>query len=168
MKVTTIAILLAILSVSVSCHYEKSQSGSKIVSPDLKTITVYSTSFGTDQRIAMTDTVDFTKAVQPLETEISVFVNTHKTFQTFLGIGGAITDASAETFAKLSDDKKRELIDAYYDKTTGIGYTMARTNIHSCDFSSASYTYIAEGDKDLNTFSIDHDKTFRIPLIKLA
>jgi len=105
MKGTTIAILLAVLSVSVSCLNEKSQPGSKTVSPDLKTITVYSTSFGTDQRIAVTDTVDFTKAVQPLETEISVFVNTHKTFQTFLGIGGAITDASAETFYKLPDKK---------------------------------------------------------------
>ena len=43
-----------------------------------------------------------------------------------------------------------------------------RTNIHSCDFSSESYTYIEEGDKDLKTFSIDHDKKYRIPLIKKA
>ena len=57
---------------------------------------------------------------------------------------------------------------AYYDRTTGIGYTLARTTIHSSDFSSGSYTYVKEGDKELKTFSIEHDKLFRIPLIKQA
>ena len=32
-----------------------------------------------------------------------------KTFQTFLGIGGALTDASAETFYKLPRDKQQEI-----------------------------------------------------------
>ncbi len=40
--------------------------------------------------------------------------------------------------------------------------------IHSCDFSSGSFTYIEEGDKDLKTFIIDHDQTYRIPMIKKA
>jgi len=59
------------------------------------------------------------------------------------------------------------LLEAYYSKN-GISYSLMRTNIHSCDFSSESYTYIEEGDKDLKTFSIDHDKKYRIPLIKKA
>ena len=60
------------------------------------------------------------------------------------------------------------MLTAYYDKVNGIGYTLARTNIHSCDFSSASYTYVKDGDKELKTFNIDHDRQFRIPLIKQA
>ena len=68
-------------------------------------------------------------------------------------------------FAKLSKDKQQELLNAYYDKDKGIGYTLARTNIHSCDFSSGSYTYVSDEDKNLNSFSIQHDKQFRIPLI---
>src|SRR5512133_431863 len=168
MKGTNLAILLAVLSLSVSCQNEKPQPAAKTISSDFKSVTVYSTAYGTDQRITVTDKIDFTKAIQPLETEISVFVNPAVTFQTLLGIGGAITDASAETFYKLPEDKQKELIKAYYDKTEGIGYTMARTNIHSCDFSSGSYTYIDEGDKELKTFSIEHDKAFRIPLIKRA
>jgi len=83
-------------------------------------------------------------------------------------MGGAITDAAVETFAKIPKDKQQELLTAYFDTKSGIGYTFARTNIHSCDFSSGSYTYIAEGDKELKTFSIDHDKQFRIPFIKQA
>jgi len=43
---------------------------------------------------------------------------------------------------------------AYYSTDRGIGYTLGRTNIHSCDFSSESYTYVDEGDKDLKSFSI--------------
>ena len=85
-----------------------------------------------------------------------------------MGIGGAITDASAEVFAALSPKKQQEFLDSYYSKSKGIGYTLARTNIHSCDFSSSSYTYVSEGDAELNSFSIAHDNTFRIPLLKKA
>ena len=85
-----------------------------------------------------------------------------------MGIGGAITDASAEVFAALSPKKQQEFLDSYYSKSKGIGYTLARTNIHSCDFSSESYTYVPEGDAELNSFSVAHDKKFRIPLIKKA
>jgi glucosylceramidase len=85
-------------------------------------------------------------------------------FQTFLGIGGALTDASAETFAKLPKQKQREFIDAHFDEQRGIGYKLARTNIHSCDFSSGSYTYVDEGDKELKSFSVAHDKQYRIAI----
>ena len=50
----------------------------------------------------------------------------------------------------------------------GIGYTLARTQIQSCDFSSGSYSYVADNDVSLSTFSVDHDKQYRIPLIKAA
>jgi glucosylceramidase len=102
-----------------------------------------------------------------LETELSIFVNPNKTFQTLVGIGGAITDASAEVFAHLSPVKQVELLQAYY-ASDGIGYSLLRTTIHSCDFSKESYTYIKEGDKGLSSFSIAHDKEFRIPMIKRA
>lgn len=133
-----------------------------------KTVTVYTTAENTKLRLAETTKLQFTEKRQPTEGEISIFVNPNKKNQTFLGIGGAITDSSAEVFAKLSPAKQQEFLQAYYSKDKGIGYTLARTNIHSCDFSSASYTYVKEGDKELKTFSIEHDKEFRIPLIKKA
>jgi glucosylceramidase len=129
---------------------------------------VFTTAQDTQQRLSPTDTVTFKPMGQPLETQICVFVDPAKTFQTVLGIGGALTDASAEVFAKLPAPKQREFLNAYFDRNSGIGYTLARTNIHSCDFSSGSYTYVDEGDKELKSFSINHDKQFRIPLIKQA
>lgn len=133
-----------------------------------RSVTVYTTAESTKLRLTQTDNLQFTDLKQPLETQLCVFVNPTKTFQTYLGIGGAITDASAEVFAKLTKENQQEFLNAYYDKEKGIGYSIIRTNIHSCDFSSGSYTYIADGDSALNTFNIDHDKEYRIPLIKKA
>lgn len=131
-------------------------------------VVVYTTAEKTDYRITATDTPSFKPYGQPPETQVCVFVDPSKTYQTLLGIGGAITDASAETFAKVPADKQREILEAYFDPHKGIGYTLARTNIHSCDFSSGSYTYVAEGDRELKSFSVEHDRRFRIPFIKRA
>lgn len=133
-----------------------------------RTIAVYTTAKDTDLRLSPSGTLTFRDASQPLETQTSIFVDPSKTFQTIVGIGGALTDASAEVFAKLPEASQQEFLTAYYDKQKGIGYTLARTNINSCDFSSDSYTYINEGDKDLKTFSIKHDKQFKIPFIQAA
>lgn len=133
-----------------------------------KTVKVYVTEKGSDNRITNTETLHFEDKPQPVETEVAVFVDPAKKFQTMLGIGGALTDASAETFYKLPKDKQKEFLTAYYDKTNGIGYTFGRTNIQSCDFSSDSYSYIKDGDAALKTFDISHDKKYRIPFIKEA
>ncbi|MGL1958266.1 MAG: glucosylceramidase [Colwellia sp.] len=132
------------------------------------TIEVYTTAKDTDKRLTLTDKVTFKQSIQPTEGQVSIFVNPNKRFQKILGIGGAITDASAEVFAKLPTDKQEEMLKAYYDPKEGIGYTLARTTIHSSDFGSGSHTYIKEGDKSLASFNIDHDREFRIPLIKSA
>jgi glucosylceramidase len=145
-----------------------SPAAAKPFSVENKQVKVYTTAEKSDLRITANSTAEFKQMGQPLETQICVFVDPSKTYQTFLGIGGAVTDAAAETFAKLPPDKQQEILTAYYDAEKGIGYNLARTNIHSCDFSSGSYTYIDEGDKDLKTFNVNHDKQFRIPLIKKA
>ncbi len=133
-----------------------------------KQIIVYTTADSTNYRLTVTDTLKFKELIQPVETQICVFTNPDKTFQTFLGIGGALTDASAETFSKMPEAKQAELLQAYFDTKKGIGYTLARTSINSCDFSSGSYTYVTEGDKELKSFKIDHDLQYRIPFIKKA
>lgn len=161
-------LLVCFLIALASCTPNKSAIKSVTFSAANKLVTVYSSADSTNLRLTKTDSLLFSDLEQALENQIYVFVNPDKTFQTFLGIGGAITDASAEVFAKLPQNKQDELIKAYYSKVDGIGYTLARTNIHSCDFSSDSYTYVAEGDKDLKSFNIEHDKKFRIPLIKKA
>ena len=133
-----------------------------------KKVIVFTTADSNNLKLTLTDTLSFKNLTQPKETQVCIFVDPSKTFQSFLGIGAALTDASAETFAKLPKAKQQEFMLAYYNVNKGIGYTLARTTIHSSDFSSDSYTYISEGDKDLKSFNVEHDKQFRIPFIKQA
>lgn len=133
-----------------------------------KQVLVYTTADSTSYRLTLTDTLQFTDMGQPLETQPCIFVDPSHSFQTMLGIGGALTDASAETFARLPKDKQTEFLQAYYNTEKGIGYSMARTNIASCDFSSGSYGYIKEGDTALASFSVAHDEQYRIPFIQQA
>jgi glucosylceramidase len=129
---------------------------------------VHTTAAGTELRLTPGDTLAFAPTAPTSEGEIYVFVDPTKRFQPLLGIGGALTDASAETFFKLPAARQAELMEAYYDTERGIGYTLARTNINSCDFSSGSYTYVEEGDGALETFDIAPDLEHKIPLIRRA
>src|SRR5947209_7408576 len=157
------ALVLAKSQLSRAAHTQPSETSEPLEIEgriEGREIAVYTTADKTNYRLSATDTVIFKHLGQPLETQICVFVDTARKFQTILGIGGALTDASAETFAKLPQAKQQEILKAYFDVRTGIGYTLARTNIHSCDFSSGSYTYVDEGDQELRSFSINHDKQF--------
>jgi glucosylceramidase len=166
MKTTLSMVLLIVAAISIQAQPKPKASASS-TSVKIKTVKVYTTD-SSKYRLALTDNLKFTDLPQPLETDICIFVDPTKKYQTMLGIGGALTDASAETYAKLPKDQQQELMRAYYDKEKGIGYTLARTNMNSCDFSSDTYTYVAENDKALNTFDIKHDQQFRIPFIKDA
>ena len=132
-----------------------------------KKLQVYTTAKATELRLTKTSEQTFKNKVQPLEIEVAIFVNPKKTFQEYLGIGGAITDASSEVFSKLNDEQQNRLLESLYGKD-GIGYNIIRTSIHSSDFGLGSHTYIEEGDAELKTFSIEKDKIKRLPFIKKA
>ena len=130
-------------------------------------VRVYTTESQSNIKLAKSNTVlSFSSIQQPKEIHSGIFVNPKVTFQTFVGIGAALTDAAAETFYKLDKDQQELFLESYFSRDKGIGYTLARTIIHSCDFSSESYTYIEEGDESLETFSIERDLKYRIPFTK--
>ncbi|HEV7332275.1 MAG TPA: glycoside hydrolase family 30 protein [Flavisolibacter sp.] len=145
-----------------------SQSAAISHSVNNNAVKIYTTANNTDYRLSAAGTVTFGNPEPLAERFAYVFIDDRHSFQTMLGIGGAITDASAETFAKLPPAKQQELLKAYFDAKDGIGYTLARTNINSCDFSSGSYTYVADGDKSLKSFSIQPDEQYKMPLIRKA
>ncbi|MDG1038434.1 MAG: glycoside hydrolase family 30 protein [Polaribacter sp.] len=128
---------------------------------------IFTTAKDTNLKLTKTKDGVFSEKVQTLETELAVFVNPKKTFQEYLGIGGAITDASSEVFATLNKEQQEEFLQAYFGKN-GINYNIIRTSIHSSDFGLGSHTYVDEGDAALKTFSIEKDKEKRIPFIKRA
>lgn len=154
----------------MACNTQPSQdAANSAFNTDGKQVQAYTTADSTAMRLTASDTMlSFESMPQPVESQVMVFVDPGKSFQEFHGIGAALTDAAAETFYKLPKDKQDEFLQAHFDKQKGIGYTVARTNINSCDFSSGSYTYVKDGDKDLTSFDIAPDKKYKIPFIKAS
>jgi len=155
---------------TVACNQQQAKKTTEqpVVSVNPVKAQVFTTAKDTTLRLSQTPDISFEDFGQPVETQVCVFVDPTRTFQTFIGIGGALTDASAEVFAKLPEATQNEFMTACYDRTKGLGYNFSRTNIASCDFSSDTYGYIADNDTSLSTFSVAHDEKFRIPFIKKA
>jgi glucosylceramidase len=162
-----IILILSLLIMTLGCYSQKPLLQAA-KSATIEKVSVYVTEKTSGQKLAALGETPFADFGQPVETQPCIFIDPTKTFQAVVGIGGALTDASAETFAALSAQKQQELISAYFDKEKGVGYSLARTNIQSCDFSSASYTYMADNDAELKTFNVDHDKRYKMPFIKKA
>jgi glucosylceramidase len=167
-----VAVVSIILTFS-SCTPKKQETTAKqaesaSVTLKLQSASQYITAKNTDLRLSKGEELVFQEFLTPSEHEATIMIDPKKTFQTIEGIGGALTDASAETFYKLPADKQAEILKAYYNPIEGIGYSLGRTNINSCDFSSGSYSYAEAGDTELKNFSIEHDLKFKIPFIKAA
>ena len=88
---------------------------------------------------------------------------TDRTISNYLGMGGAITEATAYNYSKLDNKSKKAFVRDYYSKD-GLNYNFGRLSIGSNDFSLDSYEYATK--KDLSDFSIERDKVLIIPMIK--
>jgi glucosylceramidase len=137
--------------------------------PGRSSVRVWVTARDTGERLEERKPAPFEPLAQPDENEPTVMVDPSKAFQVIEGLGGALTDAAAETWAKLPAERQRELLAAYFDREKGIGYSLCRTHIHSCDFSSESYSYAeVPGDADLRHFSLERDRRHRLPFVRAA
>jgi glucosylceramidase len=133
---------------------------------DTMTVELYLTARGTGDRLSG-------KASPPRLDGLSgakgITLHPEQTYQEILGFGGAFTEAAAVTYAKLSPNRQRELMNAYFSRAGGHGYTLCRTHINSCDFSLGNYAYAdTPGDTELTNFSIERDRTALLPMIKQA
>lgn len=107
---------------------------------------------------------------QPRAVEMQV-VNVYPQvmYQKVEGFGGAMTEAAGYALSKLSDEDRKAAIDAYFGKD-GIGSTIIRTHIDSCDFSVGMYQAVEDvvSDPEFTTFTINRDRQYIIPAIKDA
>lgn len=133
----------------------------------LMSITPYFTCKDTDDRLTAQAPLAWSAA--PDSTVASVMVDPRVGYQTIEGFGGAFTEAAATTFYKMSPAAQAEIVRAYFDPAAGLGYTLCRTHINSCDFALGNYAYDEmDGDFALEHFSIARDRTALIPFIKAA
>lgn len=93
-------------------------------------------------------------------------VDATQRYQEIVGFGGALTESSAWVLAQLPPDKRLEVIRRYYDAKDGIGYTIARTHINSCDFSLNMWSLDdVSGDYDLHHFTLEPMRRWVMPLL---
>lgn len=90
-------------------------------------------------------------------------------YQKIRGFGGAMTDAAAINILSLSAGAQDQLLRQYF-APDGVGYTVVRVPMASCDFSTRLYTYAdTPGDYDLDNFSLaPEDVHMKIPLLQRA
>lgn len=99
----------------------------------------------------------------------TIDIKLEEEFQCIEGFGGAFTEAGAVSLKKISEEKRKEAIGAYFSPNRGIGYNLCRTHINSCDFSTGNYAYDeTDGDTELKDFTISRDREALLPLIKDA
>ncbi|MBN1360491.1 MAG: glycoside hydrolase family 30 protein [Sedimentisphaerales bacterium] len=136
---------------------------------DFKTAEIHMTAEDTPNRLTNFGFRAFEPLDQPDENYPTIMIDVDKTFQTIEGFGGAFTDAAAINFGKMPRDRQEEFLTACFDPERGNGYTLCRTTIHSCDYSDEPYTYATvPDDKNLEHFTIDHDRKYRIDFIQRA
>lgn len=142
----------------------------------LPTATIYETSRNGDQPLATISTDRLSclasehVAKSGRRATASVVVDSGKWYQQIIGFGGAFTEAAAMNFAQLPEEIQEEILEGYFGKS-GIGYTLGRIPINSCDFTVASYSFDdVAGDYDLEHFdmSVSHDQKEMLPFIKRA
>lgn len=99
----------------------------------------------------------------------AVTLDPARQFQQMVGFGGALTESAAWVLAQLPAAQRLEVIRRYYDPKEGIGYTMARTHMNSCDFSLNMWSLDeVPGDYDLHAFTLDPMRRWMMPLLQDA
>ena len=92
-----------------------------------------------------------------------IYVDPKKKRQKFLGFGGALTRASQENLSLMGEEKKKEVLDAYFSEN-GLNYSLLRLTISSTDFGTYLYDYL-DGQNDLTSFSLKEEDSLLLPLL---
>jgi len=102
-------------------------------------------------------------------TSDAIFLDPATRYQEMIGFGGALTESSAWVLAQLPPERRLEVIRRYYDPKEGIGYTLARTHLNSCDFSLNLWALDeVPGDYDLHHFTLAPMRRWLMPLLQDA
>ncbi len=104
---------------------------------------------------------------------IAIAVDRRETYQTMLGYGGAMTDASAFVLMNLKSRNPglyRYTMTRLFSPAEGAGFSVLRLAMGASDYTAARsyYTYCDEESPTLSSFRIDRDRAFIIPALKDA
>lgn len=133
-------------------------------------VDVYCTAQDSGERLTRQDPVPAWRPAEPtIEGAASITVDAGVRLQRIEGFGGAFTEAAAVTWLALPPARRAELLRAYFNPEHGHGYTLCRTHMNSCDFSTGNYACAeAPDDWSLKHFNVDRDRRALLPMIQEA
>ena len=102
-----------------------------------------------------------------------VAIDSSRRFQRMQGWGAAMTDASAELFSRLPEDKRKAIMAELFGRENGgLGLSFTRLTVGASDFSPTHYSYDDppgdEPDPELRHFSIELARKYVLPRTREA
>jgi glucosylceramidase len=100
-------------------------------------------------------------------------VNPAETYQTMLGLGSSLEPSTCWILSRMSAEDRERTLERLLDRERGIGMNLMRICIGTPDFTGdAWYSYNdlapSETDPELKRFSIEKDRVYILPVLKLA
>ena len=98
----------------------------------------------------------------------AILLDPTRTYQQVLGVGAALTEAACYMFNQLTPQAREQVFHELYHPAE-MGFGVCRTCIGASDYATVAYSY-DDGDPDpeLLRFSIDHERAYVLPMLRLA
>jgi glucosylceramidase len=133
-------------------------------------VEVYESSTDLKEPLQEKDALNFGETRLPA---LTLTVDSSKNYQLVEGFGASITDSSAWLlYNKLDTAQRKELLEKLFDPVHGIGLSFIRQPMGASDFALDDFSYddLPQGqtDPDLKHFSIAHDQSYIIPVLREA
>jgi len=105
----------------------------------------------------------------PTDSLPAIQIDASKQYQDLLGFGAAFTDSSCFLFSQMAATARQALYSELFGDT-GLRLSVGRTCIGASDYSLTAYNFdeSLEPDLDLTKFSIDHDRSYILPMLRAA
>lgn len=117
------------------------------------------------ERLSWTDESTLPKAVEA--NVVGLYPN--HTFQTVEGWGCAMTESACWLLSRMAPDARRAALARWFGPE-GMDARFIRMHIDSCDYALSEYQSVADplADPSLETFNIDRDRQYTLPVVKEA
>ncbi len=125
-----------------------------------------------DQSRLLSQEPDLPIRSTPDAAKVVIDVDEGTSYQEMIGFGAAMTDASAYLINNKLGSQRDAIMQELFGRNPGIGLSFMRVPMGASDFSSKHYSYddmpAGQSDSTLAQFSIDADRTDKLPALKQA
>jgi glucosylceramidase len=103
----------------------------------------------------------------------AIIVDDKITFQTIIGLGNSLEHSTCYNISLLPPERQKKVLESIVDENKGIGMNLMRICFGTADFTASPwYSYDdppnGQPDPELKHFSIEKDRKYVLPILKLA